>query len=221
MKVAWVCVLLMSCTKPNPTVCCTTPAQCEQIHVEDLRPCGADLVCRENQCVESSDDAAVDAIFDAQGVHVFDVAYPKQWRFAVDTTMGGYFLIVNTGATTLDMSTLQLKSLTYDTSTIVLVTATPLAVAVPPGSSAGALSMESTNLLINTQLVPEPRVNTTANFMTLGLQTHVPGNYDINVAIVLRLGGVDIPMSMVINVLDTQITYADPVLGFRGQVYAP
>lgn len=55
--------------------------------------------------------------------------------------------------------------------------------------------------------------------MTFGLMNHPPGNYDINVEMVVSLGDANIPISMVVHVLDTLTTYADPLLGGRENVY--
>lgn len=209
------------CTKPNPAVCCTTIEQCGAIGVSDLRPCSGTDVCVENKCLVSGSDGAIDAVFidavvDSRGVHVFDVAYPKEWKFSVENTISGYFLIINTGAEALSTETLQLKSLVDDSaSTNILVTATPVADQIPPGSSAGALSNYSRQLLVSSGLVAEPQSNTTADFMTLGIQGGPGGNYDVHVNVVLGLGDIDIPINMTIHVVDDLTTWQNPIVGHR------
>ena len=41
-----------ACTRPNPSVCCVSPSDCESIGVSDpMRPCAEGLVCTNDECV--------------------------------------------------------------------------------------------------------------------------------------------------------------------------
>ena len=44
-------VLIASCTKPNPGVCCVTAEQCSSLGVSDLRPCDVGQACKDDRCV--------------------------------------------------------------------------------------------------------------------------------------------------------------------------
>jgi hypothetical protein len=52
-KVMVVVALAMAtaCTRHNPAVCCTTPAECEELGVDDVRPCEGFKVCIDGNCV--------------------------------------------------------------------------------------------------------------------------------------------------------------------------
>lgn len=77
MKLAWIlCVSVLSlaaCTQPNPDFCCSDPAECSALGVEDgLRTCASGKVCDSNICkaVECStaDECGADAPYCANQV---------------------------------------------------------------------------------------------------------------------------------------------------------
>jgi hypothetical protein len=54
----WLCLSALAfaigaaCTKPNPSVCCTSPADCSSLNIdEDSRVCATGLVCVAHECV--------------------------------------------------------------------------------------------------------------------------------------------------------------------------
>lgn len=213
---------LTGCTKPNPEVCCTTLDQCSEIGVNDLRTCNDGLVCQDNRCVAASDggvDATSDAVIDA-GVRAFEVAYPDEWRFSVPGPISGYFLAINTSNADLDMNTLELKSLDDDHPTaIVRVTISPSTTLIPPGFVGGALSGLSTQILVNSGLVPESRYDTTSDYLTLAIENAPDAMYDVHVDLVIAIGGIRIPMPMTIHMLPSGSIYANPLAGTRVVVF--
>lgn len=55
MKVSWIlCVSILwlaACTRPNPDFCCSDPAECSALGVDDgVRTCGSGKVCDSNAC---------------------------------------------------------------------------------------------------------------------------------------------------------------------------
>lgn len=95
----------------------------------------------------------------------------------------------------------------------------PLGGFVSSGQAGGSLSGFTKALLVDTGLVSEPRVETSSDFLSLEVQNAPPGNYDISVNAVLALQTVPIPVSMTIHVVDTQVIYADPLVGKRTAIY--
>lgn len=51
MKYTLFCALVLaSCTKPNPAVCCLDQADCGEVGLGEVRSCAAGLACLEHQC---------------------------------------------------------------------------------------------------------------------------------------------------------------------------
>lgn len=169
------------------------------------------------------DSMAIDAVIDAQGVHVFDVAYPKEWKFNIEGPISGYFLIINSGTNPINGNTLELKSLDDDHSTaIVRVDVNPVDAVIAQGTASGSLSGLSNTLLVGTGLVSEARVNTDVNYLTLGVQ-NIPdiatGMLDINVSLAISIEGIRIALPMKIHVVPFDGIYADPISADRLPVY--
>jgi hypothetical protein len=168
-----------------------------------------------------SDTPMVDTMIDAMGTHVFDVAYPKEWKFSVEGPISGYFLIVNTSATPINSNTLELKSIDDDHPTaIVRVTVNPGTTQITQARASGSLSGLSQQLLVGSGLVTETRVDTTHDYLTLEIQNIPTANVDIAVALEISISGIRIAMPMTIHVVDKLPTvYADPMIGERKQVF--
>ncbi len=57
---AFTCALLLSCTKPNPVVCCVTALQCDALGIDVPRPCDVGQACKAGGCIASECDTAAD-----------------------------------------------------------------------------------------------------------------------------------------------------------------
>ncbi|MBA3453772.1 MAG: hypothetical protein H0T42_11825 [Deltaproteobacteria bacterium] len=99
------------------------------------------------------------------------------------------------------------------------VIVTPSDRLIPPGSVGGALSGLSTSLLVDSGLVPEPRLDTTSDYLTLAIENAPGGAYDINVDLDIAIEGIRIPMPMKIHILSSTTIYANPVAGTRTPFY--
>jgi len=216
-------VLVVGCKKPNPEVCCVTTEQCSEIGVSDFRLCSDGLVCQDNRCISPADggvDGGFDAGIDAPGVHVFDIAYPNEWRFSVAGPISGYFLAINTNNVALDMTTLELKSIDDDhPSAIVRVTVTPSPTVIEPATVGGALTPLSRQVLLDSGLVTEPRSDTASDYLTLEIENAPNGTYDINVDLIIAIDSIRIPMPMTIHMVPLTTVFADPLIGKRKAIY--
>lgn len=213
-------MFMSGCTRSNPAVCCETVEQCQDIGVSDFRPCSDGLVCIRNECEERVADASIDAFVSDAGTHVFDVAYPEEWKFSVSGPISGYLLIVNAKGTALDTSTLEVRSISDDHPTaIVRVTANPVIATIATARAGGFVTPFSKTLLVDSGMVPEARVETNSDYLTLEIQDAPPGTYDINVNLVIGLDNIAIPLPMKIHMVPGPSVYADPTVGKRVLVF--
>ena len=86
-----------------------------------------------------------------------------------------------------------------------------------PQAAGGQLSTLSEDLLLNSGIVPETRADVNSNYLTIELVDAPAGTYDIAVAVVLGLDGLDVPFSMTVHVLPFPPIFGNPrwVRAFR------
>ena len=176
----------------------------------------------EGACSDAAatDAGTTDAPTDAPRVRAYDVAYPKEWKFSIAGPVSGYFLVINTAVTPLEMNSLVVKSLSDDHPTaVVRIMASAVATSVPPGAAGGMLSGLSKMLLVDSGLVTETRADINTDYLNIELVNAPDGTYDIHVDLKLGLDNADISMPMTIHVVPSGDIYADPVVAQRLTVY--
>lgn len=169
---------------------------------------------------DASFDASFDATVDAPGIPFIDVAYPSEWNFSITGPVSGYFLVINRSNHPLDMTTLHVESVTDDNATaFIQVKSKTLTTTIPQASAGGALSGESTMLLVDSGLVTEPRSNTSDDWLNIEVDSAPAGNYDIHATVVAVVENHPIQMLMTIHHLQSQTIYADPVVAKRVTIF--
>jgi hypothetical protein len=121
----------------------------------------------------------------------FDVAYVNEWNL---NSSGAEFVadqlavFVNTGTTTLDMSSLTVLSVTDDRSDtdFIFRVDTPDSSSMRPGDAHGGIGNLNTNPLI-APLVPE-NIDVPVPEMTGGFTAHKGGSYDIHPKVMVQIG---------------------------------
>jgi hypothetical protein len=158
------------------------------------------------------------ATSDAAGVPAFDVAYPDQWKFAVEGPIGGFLEIINTSDQSTTAATLAVKSITDDNPTgRIEVVATPSSLTIFPGEAAGKLSGLSEQLFAS--LVTEPRTNFGSDYLSMKLVGFPQGTYDIEATLVITLNELDVTMPMTIHHVSGPGAFADPLRGKRISIF--
>jgi hypothetical protein len=198
------------CTRRNPDYCDNT-SDC---------PSGEKCDLAAHMCLPSSDAALPSdgwVLADAPpGPPAFDVAYPHEWKFSVAGPISGYVVIINTSDAPLSTSSLALKSITDDHPTaVVRVTVTEYDATIAVGKAGGLLSIMSRMILVDSGKVPEPRVETMSDYLTLEIGNAPEGTYDIQAMLTLSLDNVDIPMPMTIHMVPGPEVWANPLAGKR------
>jgi len=153
-------------------------------------------------------DARIGVPADAPGGDNFDVAYAQEWTIRVSTaafTANQIAVVINTGTTTLDMSTLKVLSVTDDNGntdfqfTIPKADPSPLA----PGKVHGDVADVNVEPLIRA-LVPElddPRnADGTMPVFAGGMTPHKGGSYDIHPKVKLQIGDAVAELDFLVHV---------------------
>lgn len=105
-------------------------------------------------------DAAIDAPIDAPPPVDYDIAYINELTFSNISSIGSFIVVVNRGSVPLNLAMLDVVAFSDDNAATSwtfseLGTSNTL---LPPGQAAGDLSPLATQRIIDTGLVPEPRV---------------------------------------------------------------
>lgn len=217
---------MVGCTKRNQEVCCETADECAAIQTDTVVSCTVG-VCVDHECVDrgvcdGNEDCELPETCvaglcsppttppDAPLKPAFDIVYPNVWRFSVT---GQPFpmdlVVVNADVSPLSMTTLQVKSVSDDHPTaFVRFVAAPSSAAIAPGEAGGAISPNASPIL--SPLIPEPRVDTQADYIQFEIVDAPDGTYDIAADAELALDGVDFSVHLTIHMQDTQTVFADP-----------
>lgn len=162
-----------------------------------------------------------DAAIDARSFPAFDLAYPAEWKFSVAGPTSGFLLVVNTGPSPLNLASFQLRSISDDHSTAEarVTTQGGFNVILQPEQAGGQLSQQSESVLVQSLLVPESRIATDADLMTLELRNAPSGTYDVAATVTLSLDGIEASLPMTIHVVPGPEIFLDPLVGRRDSVF--
>lgn len=146
----------------------------------------------------------------------YDLAYASEWNFSVEGPVGGFLLVVNTSNRALDLTSFQVTSVTDDHSTAkVQVEAKPVSGTLPPRNVAGFVTPVSEAVLVGGGTVPEQRVDTRTDFLSIAISDAPPGVYDIRATVEVKLDGITTRLPLVIHHREGPTIYVDPVAGRR------
>lgn len=147
----------------------------------------------------------------------FDLAYPSQWTFSVEGPVSGYLLVVNTGIGPLQLDTLHVDAVTDDhpQATVQIDTKPFTARKLEPGEAGGQLSLLSKSLLVDSGLVAEPLVDTSSDYLSIGLVDAPEGTYDVHATAKLSIAHQQVTLPFTIHVVPGPTVYADPAGGSR------
>jgi hypothetical protein len=162
-----------------------------------------------------ADASAPDAVPDANPIS-FDFAFASEWTFSVNGPVDGWLLVVNTGSIGFDASTLEVRKVSDDHPTaVVLVHAHPSTGIILPDRAGGELSLLSASLLVDSGLVTEQRVDTDSSYLDLEFVDAPAGQYDIHAEVTVALLDRELTLPLVVHRVPGPVVYADPQQAMR------
>jgi hypothetical protein len=156
--------------------------------------------------VDTAIDAAVDAAIDTPDPTfvAYDIGYVNDLTFTTSTTAVSHMLLViNRGSTALQLSTVSVKDVGDDNTSVAWSFAkkTDSTVMLRPGRAAGALSPLARETLVTSGLVPEPIDDQLLDF-EMAFAAPAPLGTAVHGQAVITINGVDITVPFVIHVGD-------------------
>lgn len=147
----------------------------------------------------------------------FDLAYPSEWTFSVAGPVSGYLVVVNTGSDPMQLDGLHVDSVTDDhEQAVVQIELKGFAPrTLDPGRASGFLTPLSKTVLVDSGLVPEPRLDDASDYLSIGLLDAPEGTYDVHADVKLSLAHQQVTIPLTIHMVPGPVIYADPAGGKR------